>query len=251
MSTEETEAKRDEQDASLAPAEPAAPAPGPEREADDVDGPPDEEAADLQPESEPAPAPPADPALSEKEIEKKIGQLERAAVAYRKKVADLLGEEIGLYFETPLTDGQVFGFVLNPQLAPIPEEVVNLTKSLIGEPVPPPLLPDTHSQECPDCQGWGIVLTGSKVHGKNTAACKGCGGRGSVGDRYNVDPSQFVPGAQVPAETNGHEADALLPEDPWGTPIGHPDYGKMPNFREPGWQAALTAYRGGEPAPVG
>ena len=201
--------------------------------------------------SEP-PASPEPPAgLSQKEIDAKVSKCEKATENYINRVSAILGDDFSDFVLSPLHVPFLVGFIHNPELVPLDPDVVNATKALIGEPVPPPYLQDKGSQTCPDCDGWGMVLTGSKVHGKATANCKACGGRGATGDRWNVAPEALTPGYSVPVTDNGHEAEALLPEDPWGTPIGHPDYGKMPNFREHGWQQALEAYKRGEPAPIG
>jgi hypothetical protein len=39
-------------------------------------------------------------------------------------------------------------------------------------------------------------------------------------------------------------------EDVWGTPLGHPEFGVSPQYRDPGWQDRIDAYRNGEPAPL-
>lgn len=188
--------------------------------------------------------------LSQREIEIKTKKLERASESYTKKVAEILGDDLADYFPTPLSESFLFGFVVRPDLRPLPEDVVNATKLLIGEPVPPPFKASIASTMCTDCDGWGSVLTGSKVHGKQTMTCRTCGGRGAVGDAYQVTPAQMAPGAAPTVEYGEHHTEPLLPEDNWGTPLGHPDYGKLPQYREQGWAEALEAYRNGVAAPV-
>ncbi len=193
----------------------------------------------------------AEETLSQKEIEAKIKKLEQASERYTKRVAEILGDDLADYFPTPLSEPFLFGFVVRPDLRPIPAEVVDATKLLIGEPVPPPYKQAAGAHTCPDCDGWGSVLTGSKVAGKQTMTCRNCQGRGTVGDAFNVTPADYQTGATPTVDfAEGHK-EPLLPEDAWGTPLGHPDYGKMPNYRDEGWAEALEAYRRGEAPTVG
>jgi hypothetical protein len=226
--------------------EPAAPEQ--EREPDDVDGPPDDETQENEPDAEPEP--PAEPAVSQKEIDAVTAKLEKASAAYVTKVGTILGDDISDFKASPLSLPWLFGFVFDPAMVPLDESVVNATKALIGDPVPPPLeqAPDAH--ECPVCHGWGQIKTGSKVHPYNVAKCAECNGRGWVGERANVTPAQVAAGVTPEALANGHDNEPPELQDSWGTPLGHPDYGKMPQYRDQGWAEALEAYKRGEPAPV-
>jgi len=251
MSTEETETLEPEAPTVDEPGQDAetSDAPEPEREADDVDGPPDD---DLTPdELEPPDEQPEPQGKSQKEIDAQVTKLERASNTYTRKVAEILGEDLVDFVPSPLSLPFLFGFVFNPDNVPLDEGVLNATRRLIGEPVPPPLVQAPDARTCPTCDGWGQVLTGSKVHPMNVAKCLECNGRGWVGERANITPAQAAQLAPVPSEANGFDNEPAALEDSWGTPIGHPDYGKMPQYRDPGWSEALEAYKRGEPAPVG
>lgn len=220
----------------------------PEREADDVDGPPDEDADDLKEQGDEQAR--QEQVRTQKEIDAQVSKLEKASTGYLTKIATILGDDLADFKPSPLSLPFLFGFVFDPASVPLDEAVVNATKAFIGDPVPPPLeqAPDAH--ECPICHGWGQVKTGSKVHPFNVEKCRECNGRGWTGERANVTPAQAAAGFTpefVAVSDDPTEADEL---DSWGTPRGHPDYGKMPQYRDPGWSEALEAYKRGEPAPV-
>lgn len=221
----------------------------PEREDDDVDGPADDDVAPDETEAEyVAPEPPG---LSQKEIDARVTKLERASNTYTRKVAEILGEDLADFVPSPLSLPFLFGFVFDPANVELPGEVLDATRRLIGEPVPPPLIQAPDARVCPTCDGWGQVLTGSKVHPFNVAKCIECQGRGWVGERANITPAEVAAlhSVAIPQENAPPTPDDEL--DSWGTPRGHPDFGKMPQYRDPGWSEALEAYKRGEPAPVG
>lgn len=221
----------------------------PEREADDVDGPPDEDAEDTQEDTEPPP--PVVPPVSQKEIDAKTTKLERASTTYLKKVAEILGDDLADFVPTPLSLPFLFGFVFNPSNVELDESIINATKALIGDPVPPPLAQAPDAHECPVCLGYGSVLTGSKLHPYNVDRCIECKGKGWIGERANLAPAQVGQLHSVEVAQHTDPQEPAPDEDAWGTPRNHPDYGKSPQYRDPNWAAALEAYKRGELAPVG
>src|SRR5260370_30472806 len=123
----------------------------PEREEDEVDGPADDDAEPDESEAEfETPAPPGP---SQREIDAKTAKLERASNTYLKKVADILGDDLSDFVPSPLSTPFLFGFVFNPSMVPLDESVVNATKALIGDPLPPPLVLANDARECPICEG--------------------------------------------------------------------------------------------------
>lgn len=248
VDTETTEPVTETVDEPVKPVESPEPS-EPEREPDDVDGPPDDDAPDVQPDE--APAAEAPQGKSQKEIDAQVTKLERASNTYTRKVAEILGDDLVDFVPSPLSLPFLFGFVFNPANVPLDEGVLDATRRLIGEPVPRPLEQDPEARTCPRCDGWGETLTGSKVNTKNTVRCRECQGRGWVGELANITPAQVAELHSVNVESNGHDGEPAALEDSWGTPIGHPDYGKMPQYRDQGWAEALEAYKRGEPAPVG
>jgi hypothetical protein len=95
-----------------------------------------------------------------------------------------------------------------------------------------------HVRRCQLCDGWGVVLSGSRVAGKGQVKCQLCKGNGFVGDAV-------IPGNEPPQ--NG-EVEVEFPEDTgplvtedtdvWGSPRilddgqENPNYGKMPQYKD-------------------
>ena len=196
---------------------------------------PDEEPTeetDEEAEREPEPDPQG---LSEREMNKRFDQLATRVGTYTKYV-ETFAEETG----QPLVRCAVClpfspGFHFNPLEVDLSEEQANVCRFLLGEPLKPAFQNTQRAQACPDCDGWGMVNTGSRVHGKESIQCAPCKGRGWVGEAADLTPAQ----AAKPQALNPDEpapADEELPQlDPWGTPSWHADYYKMPPGRTPGW----------------
>ena len=84
------------------------------------------------------------------------------------------------------------------------------------------------AEQCPDCEGWGDVLTGAKVERGKTIPCIKCGGKGYIAKTYLVaapaPPTVPYPGAEhevVNAPPGGNP-------DGWGRPAGHRHWGIDP-----------------------
>jgi hypothetical protein len=81
---------------------------------------------------------------------------------------------------------------------------------LCGAPIEFPETPpaDAFAHRCPDCDGWGQVLTGSRVDGHVWRDCKGCQGQGfkeendapTVLQKSHAAPTPEAPGATWNAE---------------------------------------------------
>lgn len=71
---------------------------------------------------------------------------------------------------------------------------------LCGNDIPFPEAPplDPNVQRCPDCQGWGNVLTGSRVDGHVWRDCPTCNGNGYVDKRGTSIPVIGSKAAPVP-----------------------------------------------------
>jgi len=59
------------------------------------------------------------------------------------------------------------------------------------------LPPDEYHARCPDCDGWGNVLSGSRVESQRVLPCQGCNGSGHVPRLREVATVPAAPG-QVP-----------------------------------------------------
>jgi hypothetical protein len=223
---------------------------------------PSPEAIEAEEPPEPAepPEPPSEPEsdvqpeellpLSERELERAAKKLDAAAKRWRAQVAEFV-EMTGQSLIANETDLDFCpGYVFHPQVKPLDEEQAQFARVLLGDPIEPAFAQDQDSHACQDCEGWGRVKTGSKVAGENVIRCRRCRGHGYITSHpYEQETPIALNGGGEPANvilTEQEQSDA----DAWGTPRSHPDWGKSPQYRAPGWQAALEAYKAGEPAPI-
>lgn len=104
-----------------------------------------------------------------------------------------------------------------------------------GQGVPFPELPpmDKTSERCPNCEGWGKVVTGSRVDGHIWHDCKTCGGEGVIPVTGTQVPEPARQSAQVPeapgARWNPDENNWLPPDNaqpPWAGAVWDAFYGK-------------------------
>jgi hypothetical protein len=204
------------------PAEPVEPTPE-EEEAEEA-----EEGAEGQPEPQ-ALAPPAVEGLSEKELERRAERIGRANVTYVKKLGEIMEQDFALLEACPrCVPGGFFGHYFTG--APIEPEQKAAVLLSVGEEAPKVSERDSYSRRCEQCDGWGKVLSGSRLNQEKTLVCIACKGRGwvAVGDERRV-PSQAV---TEPAPVNGAPEFVEQPPDadPWGRTPNDPDYGKLPQY---------------------
>jgi hypothetical protein len=204
--------------------------------------PPSEPESDVQPE--------APQAMNELDFERAAKKLDGAAKRWRAQVAEFV-EMTGQSLIANETDLDFCpGYVFHPQVKPLDEEQAQFARVLLGDPIEPAFVQDRDSHACEDCDGWGRVKTGSKVAQQNVIRCRRCNGYGYISSHpYEQETPIALNGGGEPANvilTEQEQSDA----DAWGTPRSHPDWGKSPQYRAPGWQAALEAYKAGEPAPI-
>lgn len=83
-------------------------------------------------------------------------------------------------------------------------------------------------EECPDCKGWGEVLTGSKRRENRTGQCFRCNGTGFVTRQAEVSPLFTPPPVPVAAQPFGAGPPNGGPRDAWDRPMGHPHFGQPP-----------------------
>lgn len=211
-------------------------------------------------EGEPEPEPPEEDdsggepeppqGLSEREFEKAARKLDGAVKRYRAQVVEFMESSGQPLIESKLDLDFCPGYIFHPQAVPLTPEQEAFARAILGEPIEPSFPQDPHRSECPTCEGWGQVKTGSKVARMNVVKCDRCNGHGFLRDgqaptevvlRGNgeVEPASVV---LTPEEESG--------DDAWGTPRSHPDWGKSPQYRGPNWQAELAAYKQGQAPPA-
>lgn len=144
-------------------------------------------------------------AMSERDIERVNRQLEGEAHRHAKRVLDIMGDDAEVLVVCPLCLPLIPGFRY-PQ-PPVAEQLAAV-KAAIGEPVDPPLSPDTYSNVCSKCDGWGAVSTGSKVVGRNKVTCLDCEGLGYVATDTRRQGGALTAGNGV---TPVHQYDQPMP----------------------------------------
>jgi hypothetical protein len=188
--------------------------------------------------------------MSERELEKRMQAVERRAKSYVDFVAAFAAETEQPLVRCAVCLDQVPGYHWHPDVIAPNEVQVAACRVLAGLTIEPSFPQDPQSWACETCDGWGQVKTGSKREARRVVECADCNGQGFKTRRPPQEvrlPAATVNGEQpVPVLTEEEQSD----DDAWGTPRSHPDWGKAPQYRTPGWQAALEAYRRGEPAPI-
>jgi hypothetical protein len=168
--------------------------------------------------------------VGEKELEKMFAKVERANVAYVKRIGESMGEEFGVLEQCPRCASPFLGFIFPPMMQPVTADVKDKVLASVGEQPAMATQKATFARRCDDCDGNGVVLSGSRRNDQKTIRCQGCEGRGFVyvGERPTQVES-YTPAPPAPAEGNGVQQDA--PDtDLWGRPAGHPDYGRHPMY---------------------
>jgi hypothetical protein len=201
-----------------------------EREAEEAEAEnPDEETPepiepeDSAPEPEPDPEPSAE--FNFNEQTKKLAASEKS---HRSRVANIMGEDLNEVEVCPLCIGFTAGFVLPYAALSADQGTKDAVRRLNGDAPQAELQAAKDSETCPDCDGWGDVLTGSKAERSRTGPCIKCGGKGYVAKTYLVaapaPAAQPYPGAE-------HEVVGAPPggqPDGYGRPAGHRHWGIDP-----------------------
>lgn len=192
-----------------------------------------EEPEDEPDQHEPPPHEPQPPALTEKDIERMMGKLEKEATAHSNRISAILGEEandlVRCAMCSPVTPGFYFPQYLDDEVRAAVTEALGLGQDAA-------LQADDEARMCERCQGLGETLTGSKVQGSTTRPCGACKAKGwtSQADRAEWESLQGTrqvvtdignaPLAPPPPATD------LPAFDPWQRPAGHEFYGMNPVY---------------------
>lgn len=201
----------------------------------------DEEQAEYEAEgeAEPEPEPDPEPAPDEPESHEpealaaigpdEIAKAERARSAYRKKIGDILGAE-SVEHECLLCAG--LGYL--PALPPpgVTFTIVETEEGpalLADEPrTEPPYRTSEVTETCVACDGYGLVLTGSKTEGGRLWQCSVCNGSGHtpVAGAASVPSPVAMATAPPPIASVPPMPDGV--PDAWGRPSGHQHWGVPP-----------------------
>lgn len=189
-----------------------------------------------EPEPQPEPtepeAPPVQAAQTEKEVKKRSEQLAGEAERHANRINQILGEDALGLIQCEACPPTIPGWHYPASDFPEGDPSRLLYEMLAGgsEAV---LKHPARYKECPDCGGFGRVLTGSKEAQFVTKVCPNldCKGTGFVdleGARAPVVALPTTPSTEQPSDpVETPETDFL------GRPVGHPNYGKMTAYMTP------------------
>lgn len=172
------------------------------------DGPAERDEPAETPETAPVPG---TEGLSQKDLEKGMKALDREADRHRKRVQEIMGADFDMLAACPLCDPIFPGFIMPTQALP---ERFPAVRAFIGDPEPRELKHDPHSDACPECDGWGVVATGSRVQGQDELPCLLCAGSGWRGERTRMT---------APLELSSGQPAAASGPTPAAQPIAEPD----------------------------
>jgi len=196
---------------------------------------PDEEEAAEEEEPADQPEAPQEPsgaagAVGEKELERMFRKVEQANVAYVKRLGQTMEDEFGVLEQCPRCASPFLGFIFPPSMQPVTAEVKDAVLLSVGEQPAMATKLANFARRCDDCDGNGVVLSGSRRNDNKTIRCATCEGRGYifVGERPSPVES-YTPAVPEPVPANGAPQDTPN-VDLWGRPAGHPDYGVHPMY---------------------
>jgi hypothetical protein len=140
-------------------------------------------------------------------VEARAKLMDRAAVSYSKKVAEIYKETNDGWTSCPLCRDGYPGLrqPVMPEAARVAE-----VKVAIGEDPDPPLNDDPFSRKCDTCNGKGVTKTNSDVEGQKKVRCLTCDGRGWL----PVGPERDSLAAQPVNGTPAEAAPVPLQADP-------------------------------------
>lgn len=187
--------------------------------------------------------------MTEKEIEQGLAKLNREAQRHESRVREIMGADFDGLLRCELCDWEVPGFRFP---AEVDDEKRAHVLEAIGMGAWGERVHDPDCAQCDYCQGFGETLTGSRVIGSETRPCPKCQAKGwtTPDDRKQWEgrvgaqraAADLGIGSQAPTPT----FDALPATDAWTRPLGHPFYGKNPQYMTPAersadWEGARVA----------
>lgn len=216
-----------------------APETPPEPEPENPDAEPVPEPEPIEPPSEQPQTAPEPQGLSEKEREKQQKDLDKEAKRHADTVSRLLGADAEDVTECPFCDPQLLGFFFDAQLAQPRSEMQARMIEALSLPMQAEYKDAPHASRCEDCDGYGVVLSGSRKPGNDTVVCPTCKGNGYVTDPRFTSNGVVPTGDQPALVAVGGSEPVIEDADAWGSPRVLPDgqenpnYGRMPQYKNP------------------
>lgn len=177
--------------------------------------------------------------LTERELEEIQKKLERSATTWRNRVSELLGEAAQMLVPCELCDPSIPGFRWPANVEQPRDELHAHLLDVLKNPAAPEYADSRVVRRCADCDGWGQVLSGSRVAGKERVVCSTCKGLGYQGPPQEAGQAAAPTNGEViqyPSDTQPLTADD---QDAWGSPRlladgqENPNYGRAPSYKNP------------------
>jgi hypothetical protein len=193
---------------------------------------------DDDPDQDEAVAEQAPTGMSIEELEKVRTKLDTSANTWRRRVHDLLGEDADVLVECELCDPTIPGYHWPAELEQPRDDLHAHLLDVLRQPAAPDFNQAQHVRRCQLCDGWGVVLSGSRVAGKGQVKCQMCKGNGFVGDAI-IPTDAPSPNGEVEVEFPEDTGPLVTGDaDVWGSPRllddgqENPNYGKMPQYKD-------------------
>jgi len=161
-------------------------------------------------------------------MEEATRKLAASEKSHRTRVATIMGEDLNEVEVCPLCATFTAGFVLPYAALTADVSLKDAVRRLNGDAAQPELQSAKNAQRCPDCDGWGDVLTGAQIERGRIIPCLKCNGTGHVAKLYV--PDQTAANTE-PYPGSGEKIVNPPPggvSDGYGRPAGHPHWGVDP-----------------------
>ena len=172
---------------------------------DDGDEEAEAEAAETA-EAEPGPEPP-----STVDVEKAQRAIDRLRQDNERRLRKIMGADFDTLLPSPLDDVPGYCFPIPPEQRDPAQ--VSAVRELIEPAVPFQTLKG--ARRCPDCDGWGVVLTTARNELNATTNCLTCSSRGWIQEApVTAIPPPSGAFSTQPPPTNGVQAQSAMPAKP-------------------------------------
>lgn len=168
----------------------------------------------------------ARPATTPEEMERKLRALEKQGEKHAAAVQRIMGDDFSDLIANPIDFTP--GFILNPQLAPLPPDALHALDVILGRAGVDGYPVDESRQRCETCDGFGMLRTGSRVQNQDALPCRKCMGNGWVekmATATNVTPMPNVTGTGF--NQQGSQTFTVV-RDQWGREQGQERFGLDP-----------------------
>jgi len=178
---------------------------------------------------------------SDAEMERTMKKLEQSATTWRNRVSALLEEAAQDLVACELCLPMIPGFHWPAEVEQPRDATHARLLSVLQTPEGPALKDANNTRSCDHCDGFGRVLSGSKVAAYREIACSNCAGKGYLGGPQA--PANGDAAAEFPPLTPTASEDAEPPTDvdAWGIPrlledgTENPNFGRTPQFWNPAY----------------